>query len=498
MTFTLLSPTLLSLSAVMILVCTLKARKAGFLTSAISLAITVASAYIAAVLAALSSMLTRGAVSDICSDFGWFDFLPDDEKAFIPVFNQLIGVLFSIIIYIPMFILVYLIMRGIIRLLFKGKLNKSDFESDEFVAEDSLFIDKKDRLLATITGVVCGLAMSIIVFSPIVGLVKNLAPVVKMVDDAVDEEDNEFVTNFEGARDFADDFTVTIYDIFGGGSIFDVTTTFVFHGRLTNLPNEIRILEELDIADVIDSMSEKEEFDDEAISAARRALRSAEKSPILKMFLTVFANNLGEAWLNGESYLEVSRPESTMNDNTVEITDQLLTVIARTNERTVCDDIGTMLVIIEIFSDYSEELTSGDYELLADALVNNDLLKKLEDEIESNPRMSFLQTYVDDVLIRAVSSEINDIMLYSDEMREDLYVKIADVLTSTRSVSQEKRVEMVTEDLCSMLTEFGLYNDEFICNEIADKLINDIAVPGRIVDASNIEDYLASYIDFDE
>ena len=102
------------------------------------------------------------------------------------------------------------------------------------------------------------------------------------------------------------------------------------------------------------------------------------------------------------------------------------------------------------------------------------------------------------MLIRAVSSEINDIMLYSDEMREDLYVKIADVLTSTRSVSQEKRVEMVTEDLCSMLTEFGLYNDEFICNEIADKLINDIAVPGRIVDASNIEDYLASYIGFDE
>jgi DNA-binding MurR/RpiR family transcriptional regulator len=71
-----------------------------------------------------------------------------------------------------------------------------------------------------------------------------------IIDDGVvtsDMDVDEYtLQTLDSLEDYSNDFTVTVYDACGGRALYNVTTTFIYCGDISNFSSELRTLDEID------------------------------------------------------------------------------------------------------------------------------------------------------------------------------------------------------------------------------------------------------------
>ena len=201
------------------------------------------------------------------------------------------------------------------------------------------------------------------------------------------------------------------------------------------------------------------------------------------------ANN----WMTGELFMGFERPDFTSNDITRDLVNEMLKALSHTNEKTVCEDLDTMLSLIEVFAKHSDTFESDDYEQIINSLVSGNVVDDIKKLIKANPRMSVVDAVADDLIMRAVAEEIGDTVRFSDEMRDDLYEKIAEALTSTSEINSSVRADLVSAELNDALSEYGVYTNNGLSEKIAEMLIDSVGSTDGTVDLSDIREYFDQY-----
>ena len=189
----------------------------------------------------------------------------------------------------------------------------------------------------------------------------------------------------------------------------------------------------------------------------------------------------------------IARPDVTAKNFASDIFDEIFKVMAESTERTVCANMRTVLALIEIVMDYQDVLGNSDFESVTDALASGDLIERLKDVLSENPRMYRVSEVADDLIMQVVAEEISDFSKFSEDMREQLFEQIADVLTSTSDISSSARNEIVFQEVSSALEEYGVYTNDDIAEKITEILVDGIGGAGGQVTTSDVREYFESF-----
>lgn len=500
MTLTLLTPIILLVTATVVIISALVAYKSGLVNSIINLAVTVASAFCAALICAFGMKGLKSDISHKLLNSDALNGVKETLDAFTSILDIFVSVATALIIFIPVYIIILVMARVAVWLIIrykKSKIKKSDDGNiDDYLAEDASYFAKNDKKIAIAVGAVCGLFMSIAVLSPVTGLFRVAGDVVDIIHElSTEEPEPEAQKMLNLIDEYSNDFTVTVYDACGGSTLFNVTTLFNYSGDLTNISSEIRTVKSLELSRMVDSLVGKEGLNDDMIATFKEIVSASDKSPLIKMLLTTFTNEMASHWLLDDSFMEVTRPEFTENDTVRDVVDEMLKVLADSTERTVCADIGTMLSLIDILSEYSDELSSGDYETLVDSLVSGKVIENIKKELAANPRMSVVEAVADDLVVKMVAEEIANNVKFTDEMRESIYEKIAEALSSTSEVNATVRTDLVSSEISDVLAEYGVYSTDGLSDKLAEMLVDELGARGGRVELSDIQRYFDSYLE---
>ena len=499
MTLTLLTPIILMITSVIVVISALSSRRTGFIFSSIHLGISVACAFFAAIMSSVFGMIFREPIEDMWASFGLFDSIPENVTPFIGVFESLLALTASLVFFIPMFVISIIIFRLLFLLIFKSKIARLKVDSDGYLSENATFLQKNDKLFATLVGVVCGLFMSIAILSPVTGAFRSANVVMSIIDDGVvtsDMDVDEYtLQTLDSLEDYSNDFTVTVYDACGGRALYNVTTTFIYCGDISNFSSELRTLDEIDLTSFKESLTDDYAFDEDFIRKCNEIIDSAEGSPTVKMLLAVCAREIAEKWIVWEPFMDVSRPEVTANSTIRDLFDEMFKVLTTSDEETVCEDLKTLIVLVDIISEYSDALDTEQYADITDALISGNLLERLKQTLASNPRMRSVEDAADELLMRIVAEEISDYTKFTYEMREDLFEKIAEVLTDTSDLNSAIRQDIVFEEVQSALEDYGVYTNSDLSDKITEILITEIGSTRGEVYIEDIRAYFDAFLE---
>jgi hypothetical protein len=192
--------------------------------------------------------------------------------------------------------------------------------------------------------------------------------------------------------------------------------------------------------------------------------------------------------------MDVSRPEVTANSTIRDLFDEMFKVLTTSDEETVCEDLKTLIVLVDIISEYSDALDTEQYADITDALISGNLLERLKQTLASNPRMRSVEDAADELLMRIVAEEISDYTKFTYEMREDLFEKIAEVLTDTSDLNSAIRQDIVFEEVQSALEDYGVYTNSDLSDKITEILITEIGSTRGEVYIEDIRAYFDAFL----
>lgn len=489
MTLTVLTPVVLGITAIIIMISVVVGRRTGFSRTLIRTARIISSAFIAAFLSILFALILADPMIDALRDSDSFRSFIRSMGAYSDVLSYIMQMIISCILFLPIFLFVDLVATGIIALVLSSKAKRATKEV--YPSESSAYHVKKDKMLGGIFGAVAGLFLAITVLSPFTGAIRCLGG----IDDvfaALYGEDEELPDEINKLNDYANDFTVVLTDNLGGGALFNITSTVFCFGESTNIRSEIETISNLNIATLEKVMASISLLDGKSTRLLEHFVDQASASPFLRYVLYVNVSSMAKAWLNDTTYMGVTRPDPVDSGAIRRFMDSTLSVLARTDMDNVYNDTVTFIHICEIFSEYSDLLTTGDYVKTVASLISSDLVDEIERELRKNKNMDSVRLAMDDIIIQTIAEQINGPLYSSETEKNVLYTNLSNSLNSTLGMNNTDRTDYISDRVSDTFSDYGLNVENGIPDKIAQTLLNRFG-SSEYIYPEEIESYFNFY-----
>ncbi len=492
MNLTLMTPILLVYILLTVLSSTRRGYKKGSTKSAVSFAVTIASAFLGAGLAMLMAYLLKEPVFSLLEETELTEALEESIGAFAVILEPLVSMVSSFVLFLPCFSIVHMLLSIIVSIVFAAKTRKLT-KTDGYHSEDVDYYTKSSNRLGALFGAAAGLFTALVVLSPITGIMKCATGTVDLILEFTEMDEDELLSEeFEDFLDLSDDFMVTAIDACGGRMWFNLSTSTYCYGQWTNINKEIAFFTSVGMDDLTDVMESISELDDDSLDTLDDFLERTNESPILRLMLTAAVNDMSKAWIDGDTFMEIPRPEigeGYIND----FFNEILAVLAETDTNTVESDLTTLLRLCNILREYEFVFDSDNYEAAADAFADGKLLDKIKREISKNPRMANLETMVNNIIMSSLAVEIDDIADLDPAKQEALFTDLSQMINSSVTVSGEKRAKALATDIYAALSEYGVYAPEDMVEEVSSILITSLSAKGESVTPEQVRAYFDAY-----
>ena len=492
MKLTLMTPVYLLIILLTVFVTARRGYKKGFVRSFIGLAVLIASAFLGAGVSLLASNALEAGVLELLDDVGFLDLVRDMIGAFTVIVEPLLGMVLNFLCFIPSFLLTRLVLNIIISIIFSSKMKKLS-KTDEYYAEDADYSVRHSKRLGAFVGVASGIFVSVLVLAPITGLFKCANDTVDIVVEFSEMDTDEFLPKeAEKVLKLSDDFMLTAVDACGGKMWFNFATSNYCYGQWTNINKELALLRTLDADELLEIMDSISTLDDDSIESLESFLYKISDSAILRLMLTAAVNDMSKAWIDRAMFMGIERPDvgaGYVND----FFDEILFVLSKTNTDTVDDDLATLLRLSAILREYDEIFEEDNYKNAADIFAGGEFVEKIKAELAKNPRMASISRLVDDIMMSTIAAEIDNITV-DEEVKVELYTNLSDIMNSSVSIPNDKRVEALTGDIQKALSDYGVYAPDGMVDEVAAALIADLSAGGQTVTPEVIEEYFNKYL----
>lgn len=493
MTATLLTPILIILISLFVLVGALRGYKKGAVRSAVNLAVLVAAAFLGAGLAILISAILYNPAYLMLYSTGAITALESLLGSFYVIVLIVIGMMATLLCFLPCFFIMHFLLSLLMRIILTVRAGRAMAEGDDFFSEDDDIILKRDKRIGAMVGAASALLVSVVVLSPVTGALKATASTVDLVSEFSGMKVEDMAPIVIELVDYSDDAAVTVIDACGGRMLFNMATTTRCYGQFTNFNKEIKMLDEIGMDELTETLKEIGTLDDESLGKFESLLDKIKRSPTMKLVLSVAVNDMSSAWLAGRDYKGAARPNMG-NEIISDFVDEILRIMRTTEVETVEADVRTMLKLVSIIREYEDTLNTGNYADMADLLSEGELADRLKNEIRKNKRMLSLEQSIDDILMRAFAEEISDFSQFTLEQRDELYSQLADILTSSIGLAGSNRVNMVAGDITDALDNYGVYAPDGMATEIAEVLISELSSDGSMVSVEDVSSYFEAYL----
>ncbi|MBQ3482833.1 MAG: hypothetical protein IJA78_01510 [Clostridia bacterium] len=280
------------------------------------------------------------------------------------------------------------------------------------------------RLGGALVGICTGLIGAIVFLTPVLGYTETVSHALSVIGEGSTNEDEDSMAslysyNEEFLASAADAPLVAPLHGLASGRLFTALTTVSWNEQEVSLESEMDAI--LSVGTGIKSLSEKpiHAYGAAEQAALARMSRSVSESPMLSSLATGTLRSASQAWLDGRTFINISRPEASDNGDVV--LNAFLEVFSTETTDTLTKDLSSfselfgLLVKHDLFALLGEETEQGAF---VDKLAVTDILAETEALVAKNPRMQPVTEAFTDVGMRLLVRELGLPADYAEEHPE--------------------------------------------------------------------------------
>lgn len=500
MSFTLLSAALLLCVGACVIPKALRGYRQGLARSAISLS--------AVVFSALAAVPLAVWLSDYPADLA-AKYLP----RLIPVITRFTTQFPSLELLIPaaldaviapfMFVLFYLVIRGLVCAPLEGLLRKllsprpHDPADPIYESRKAPWHRRHTRLLGGITGGIRGFVVSVILLTPLLGVLSVADTALATAVEIKVKWSAYNLTTEDVAlmQDLVDDPVANLLEATGGGMLFDATATTDLRDTRIFLREEVDYCADL-LVDAMGSVGALRNME-HIIPSRQRILAGLgdkiERSEVAKLVAADAANRAAEAWLEDQPFMGVPAP--TFNEHLEPLRHGLLEVFAAATPDCVARDISTVVDICLITSNSGLITGKLSYQELAAGLDSGGAVDLIYGEIMDNPCTSPLAGKMTEVALRLMATALEESGF--DELRmKSLMTHLSDSMNRINGmgISGPARVEHMTEYISYYTKMYGVKVPDSMAEIAAVAFVEKLGATGKKITADQMYGLLEQYM----
>ncbi len=493
MSFSLFSVAVLLLVAVFVSYQIARGIKRGFYESLIHVCLVLLSVVLSIIASKLLSDILVDSVYNMILSLGVFDSMLNN----LPSTSSIIVAYCDAALTPFVFVFVYPIMSLIIRFvafIVKGRYLERDKTSERVKKESASWIDKNQKLLTVTISALCGIFIASVFISPVMGSVKTLDRVFELAEDITVDGNNVLGDTKAELEDqlavYRDDPIANAVYYCGGNIIYYANASSELNGNYFALGREIKNTAEYynEILSSARLMANIDEATPDEVNELSSVGKYINKSESLKCITSDFVSQTAKAWMDGESFLGLSKPYVTSTINPV--INKVLYVCSQTAPKYVEKDMTTLLELYILF--YEAELIGvTDYSEMISIIDNTDFIERVEDILAKNPRMADISLDFDNMALNMISTAILDGM--SEEDLDRIVTNISDVVNNVADMSDEDRIAIIKDEVYRSINKNGLKVSYDMVEVAAEQLVEDLRTTTGEITSDTIKNFFEKY-----
>lgn len=511
MSFTLLSIVLLLTVALAVFIEVRRGLRRGFVRTAVNLSAVLVSALGAVGLSVWISNLLAKMCAEILDLYlpleSFSEMFPHVNDILVAVTDALL----TPILFVAFFILLRLILRITVSILFcKWRYDPDDprymatpkrpssLLSPTYEAPDAPWHRRHDRLLSGITGGFCGFLAALFLLSPILGTLSTAGTLLRglkrmnvsmgQVIPADELSEIEYYVNDSGAA---------ILNAAGGELVFDAVAITELNDRPLSLRREVEACMEVcyEFSRVFKVVSKLDQATAEQREIIAGLDSRIEDSEFTRLLAADFLNSAANAWLEGEAFLKIQRPD--LGEILNPLMDEALLVCAEATPECVGRDITTVLNIYLIAVE-SGLTDNPDREDLMATLDDGGVLDRIYAELLKNPCMAHLAAELSNTALRIMAEAIDWADISSD-VYKDLMGNLSEAMNLVNGMEGAtfaEQVDSMTQYTMHYAEQYGVELPESMAKMAATAMVEQLAGNGKLT-ADHLEEFFNHYLNQD-
>jgi len=284
----------------------------------------------------------------------------------------------------------------------------------------------------------------------------------------------------------------------GGELIYSSAASVSVENKTIYAVKEIENLEVLveDFIVLFPVLVEPEKVTEEHSQVIDNLCLNMEKSKIIDILMAEFLPQASGAWLRGEIFMMIPKP--SVNELIAPAFDEILQICSRSDAYTVKDNATSLLRIYSIILSSGILQTGEDFKEIISCIQNSGLIDKLEAEINKNPNMYTIKTYISEIAMRALASEIYSANIggLTEEQQQALAENLAEAIESINNKgygTDEEKVSAMTSYATEYLNDYGIAVPDTLAKPVAEIMFSELGNRGN-VSADDVQSFLKSYL----
>ena len=452
---------------------------------------------LSALSALITSLILRAALSDLILDMvkntsdeigDILRELYDVSPVLMELLPQLLGALIAPIIFLLLFLafwLIFGITAFILKLVFRKKMGQW---------EQKIFMP---RLIAAAIGLVEGLLIVGVFLLPVSSYLSLARPAVDgLVEQGIIEAEGTTKDVLDIVREVDDAPVLVVHRVLGGQLASDTLMNVTVSGARINLRKEMEPIMGLVVSVAELSETELKSYDVHEADLIRSMGESFGKSNLLTVIVGDVLYAATDAWLEGEAFLEVEKPDMGESAEMFDpFLNKLLSIIrddAKKSEQ-LQKDVQTLADIIAILAQNKVIANLENQDKLVETLGGEGVVKSMIQALGENESMKPLIPEVTNLGVRAIGQVLN-IPANADEVYGDFMDEVAAAINATAALSEAQRVENLTEQLATAFDEAGIAIDREILDFYSASMLHDLVENNdREVTAADVKAFFNIY-----
>ena len=484
----------------------------GFLRSAVGLAALLFSALCAIGLAVWLSDIPAHMLSEILVVLiPTLETLADAFPHVEDILVAAVDVLLTPILFVCLFPILRCILRCITSALFRTRwkyapddprYGSTDARPDapktpNYEPADAPWHRRHDRLLGGITGGVCGFLASIMLLSPLLGILSTTGILLNNLKEMEVSMEQIGVTAdmTESAEPYVFDGAAAVLNAMGGDLVFDAVSVTTLNDRTVTLQKELEtcLAVSRDFTETIKILQKPDRLNKKKKETVRGLGDSINSSEVTRLLAADFLNGAAASWSRGKSYLGVPCP--SFGKALDPLLEEALLVCMETTPECAGRDITTILNVYLIAQEHG--LTDNpDREQLMAALEDGGVLDLIYAELKKNPCMTHLCDELSNTALRIMASAI-DWADFSSEVYNDLMGNLSEamnVVNGMEGATFTEQVNSMTRYAMHYAQQYGFELPEAMAEMAATAMVEQLSGAGEL-DAEAMNAFFSYYLD---
>jgi hypothetical protein len=511
MSFTLLSIVLLLAVALAVFIEVRRGLRRGFVRTAVNLSAVLVSALGAVGLSVWISNLLAKMCAEILDLYlpleSFSEIFPHVNDILVAVTDALL----TPILFVVFFILLRLILRITVSILFRvwrydpddprymaTPKRPSSLLSPTYEAPDAPWHRRHDRLLSGITGGFCGFLAALFLLYPVLGtlstagtLLSGLKRMNVSIGQAIPADELSEIEYY------IYDGGAAILNAAGGELVFDAVAITELNDRPLSLRREVEACMEVcyDFSRVFKVVTKLDQATDEQKKIIRGLGNRISDSEFTRLLAADFLNSAANAWLEGEAFLKIQRPD--LGEILNPLMDKALLVCAEATPECVGRDITTVLNIYLIAVE-SGLTGNPDREDLMATLDDGGVLDLIYAELLKNPCMAHLAAELSNTALRIMAEAI-DWADFSSDVYKDLMGNLSEAMNLVNGMEGAtfaEQVDSMTRYTMHYAEQYGVELPESMAKMAATAMVEQLAGNGNLT-ADHLEEFFNHYLNQD-